>query len=107
MLHQQKLVHIRDITSAAAAASVYVATGFLINADNNPSLPVARQEVTVELSCAANPHGPVFEWWLSGITTAGFTFNWQGLNPGIANIRIVAHVFHSICFDISDEVPPY
>ena len=106
MQHNQKLVHIRDLTSVAAGpAYVYVATGFLINADNNPSLPVARQEVSVEIS-GSDP-GVDARWWLTGITTAGFTFRWQGFNPGVCNIRIVAHVFHSICFDISDVTPPY
>lgn len=106
MLHQQKLVHVRDITSAAAAGAVYVGTGFLINADNNPSLPVARQEVTCEVS-GADPSAD-FRWWLTAVTTSGFYFWWAGLTGGnVCNLRVVAHVFHSICFDISSAVPPY
>lgn len=103
--HQQKLVHIQDITSAGAAGAAYVATGFLLNADNNPSLAVARQETTCEVN-AADPGG-TFRWWLTAITTAGFWFNWAGMNAGVCNMRIVSHVFHSICFDISSQLQPY
>jgi len=105
VLHQQKLVHIHDLTSVGAAGAAAVATGFLINADNNPSLPVARQEVTSEVS-GADPGG-TSRWWLTNITAAGFVYNWAGFNAGVCNIRIVAHVFHSICFDISSQMPPY
>jgi len=103
--HQQKLVHIHDINSAAAAGAVAIATGFLLNADNNPSLPVARQECTCEVN-GADP-GANFRWWLTAITTAGFVFNWTGGNQGVCNFRIVAHVFHSICFDISSQQTMY
>jgi len=104
--HQQKLVHIADLTNIAAAGAQAIATGFLINADNNPSLAVARQECTCEAN-GADP-GAGFRWWLTAITTLGFTFNWAGANAGAGvNLRIVAHVFHSICFDISSEQIPY
>ena len=104
--HQQKLVHIHDVTSAAAAGAVAIATGFLINSDNNPSLAVARQECTCEVN-GADPSAN-FRWWLTAITTAGFTFNWAGCTAGnVCNLHVVAHVYHSICFDISSAVSPY
>lgn len=103
--HQQKLVHIADVNNIPAAGAQAVATGFLINADNNPSLAVARQECTVEAN-GGDPGG-TFRWWLTAITTAGFILNWAGANPGVCNLRCVSHVFHSICFDISSEQQMY
>jgi len=105
MPHQQKLVHIVDITSVAAAGNQVIATAFLLDGISAASVPVARQETTVEIY-GADP-GANSRWWTTVITTAGFTFNWAGLNPGVCNIRIVSHVFHSICFDISSVTPPY
>ena len=105
MIHQQKLVHIRDLTSIAAQGAQAITTGFLLNADNNPSLAVARQECTVEVY-GADP-GATWRWWLTNITTTGLTVNWAGANAGVCNLHIVAHVFHSICFDLSSQQPYY
>ena len=105
MPHQQKLVHVADITHIAAAGNQVIATGFLLNAQNEPSLAVARQETTVEVY-GADPSA-TFRWWTTAITTAGFTINWAGAAGGGENLRVVSHVFHSICFDISSQQQPY
>lgn len=105
MLHQQKLIHIQDFTSIAAANAVVIATGLLIDADNNPSLPVAPQRITVE-AYGADP-GATSRWWTTAKTTAGFTLNWAGYNAGVLNLHVVASLRHSICFDISSESAMY
>ena len=105
MPHQQKLVHIQEITHIAAAGAQAVATGFLIDSDNVTSLAVARHEATVEVN-GGDPSA-TFRWWLTAITTAGFVVNWAGATGGGENLHVVAHVFHSICFDISSSESPY
>jgi hypothetical protein len=105
MPHQQKLVHIQEIPGAAANGAAVIATGFRIDdpvAAN--SYAVARHQISVEIF-GGDPSVD-FRWWTTAVTTAGFTFNWAGLTAGVT-IRIVAHVFHSICFDISTAQPPY
>ena len=105
MPHQQKLVHIADITTIGAAGNQVIATAFLLDGITAASVPVARQETTVE--CYGADPGATSRWWTTAITTAGFTLNWAGYNAGVTNLRIVSHVFHSICFDISSVTPPY
>jgi len=104
MPHQQKLVHIQDLTGIAANNAVAIATGFLLDAQNEPSLALARHETTVEVY-GGDPSG-TWRWWLTNITVNGFTLNWAGANAGV-NLHIVSHVFHSICFDISSAERPY
>jgi len=105
MAHQQKLVHIVDITSIAANGNQVIATGFQLAADNEPALAVARQETTHEIM-AADPSEDS-RVWSTAITTAGFTINWAGFNAAVCDLRVVSHVFHSICFDISTVQSPY
>jgi len=106
MAYQQKLIHIHTITAAGANGAAAVATGFRIVNEQQPNgMALARQNVSVEVS-AADPSG-TFRWWLTAITTAGFTFNWAGANAGVCDIRVVAQVFHSICFDISTVQAQY
>jgi len=106
MAYQQKLIHIHTITDAGASGAAAVTTGFRIVNEQQPSgMALARQNVSVEVS-GADP-GATFRWWLTAISTTGFTFNWAGANAGVCDIRVVAQVFHSICFDISTVQSQY
>ena len=106
MAHQQKLVHVQNLTSVAEDGNQAVVTGFQIDdvADTD-AYAVAPHILTCETQ-AADP-GEDSRWWTTARTTAGFTFNWAGYNEGVCNLRIVARIYHSICFDVSSEQPPY
>ena len=104
MPHQQKLVHIQDITGIGAANGVAIACGLQYDANNEPALAIPRHECTVEVH-GGDPSG-TWRWWLTAITPAGFTLNWAGATPGV-NLHVVARIFHSICFDISSAEQPY
>ena len=104
MAHQQKLVHVQVLTNVAEDGNQVVATGFLID-DPSGAYPVEPQLITHEIN-AADP-GEDSRCWTTAKTTAGFTFNWAGFNVGVCNIRVVARIFHSICFDISSSQQPY
>lgn len=106
MAHQQKLVHVQVLTSVVAAGNQAVAAGLQIDDANlTDAYSVAPHLIICEVG-AADP-GATSRWWITNRLTTGFTFNWAGFNPGVCNLRVVARVFHSICFDISSEQVPY
>lgn len=105
MSHQQKLVYIQEIPAAGANGALVVTPGFhLDDVRLTDSYHVARHEVKVEI-IGADPSN-AFRWWTTNVGVTTFTFNWAGLGAG-CTIRLSAHVFHSICFDISTAQPPY
>ena len=105
MAHQQKLVHITDLTNVASSGNQAITTNlYLAGGVYDPAVKVAPHEITCEVN-GADP-GTNFRWWTTSKTTSGFTFNWAGAS-NTPNLRIVAHVFHSICFDVSSAQPLY
>lgn len=106
MSHQQKLVHIQEIDVPAMAGALVINTLFHIDDVTQPdSYHVARHEVTVE--CIGGDPGADFRWWTTAVGLNSFTFNWDFGQRASVRLRIVAHIFHSICFDISTAQPPY
>lgn len=99
MAFQQKLFHVHLITGAAANGNVAITTNLrLVVLNNSASQQVAPDVITAEVR-GGDP-GATSRWWLTAITTAGFTFNWAGFNAGL-DIRITAGKRHSICYDLS------
>jgi hypothetical protein len=105
MPHQQKLVHIQDITGVApGGGGTGIIPGLQYDANNEPALSVYRHKTTVEVY-GADPGGD-FRWFTTVFIANTFTLWYMSTNGGY-NLHIVTKIFHSICFDISSAEQPY
>ena len=105
MPHQQKLVHIQEITGAVAGGAVVVIIpGLQYDANNEPALSVTRHKTTVEVN-GSDPGGD-FRWYTALVNPGGF-FLFYAATLGGYNMHLMTKVFHSLCFDISSAEQPY
>jgi len=110
MPHQQKLVHIQEITGIAAGGQVVpIAPGLQFDANNEPALAAVRHKMTVEIN-GADP-GANFRWYnlvqpTAALVTLVFADTLGGYNARY-NAHVMIKLFHSICFDISSAEQPY
>jgi len=82
-----------------------MAPGLMLNAQNEPSLAVARHKMTVE-AYGADPGGD-YRWYCWAQPTAAQVVLIVVSTNGGYNLHIVIKLFHSICFDISSAERPY
>jgi hypothetical protein len=107
MPHQQKLVHIQDVTGVPPGGGlVQINPGLRINTQSNPNnINVVRHKMSVEVN-GADP-GNDYRWYLLLPPTATQVLLVLASTNGGYNAHIVIKLFHSICFDISSAEKPY
>jgi hypothetical protein len=106
MPHQQKLVHIQEITGIAAGGQVVpIAPGLQYDANNEPALAAVRHKMTVEIN-GTDP-GADFRWFNLLPPTAALVVLAFAATLGGYNAHVMIKLFHSICFDISSAEQPY
>ena len=106
MPHQQKLVHIQDVTGIAAGGQlVQINPGLQYDANNEPALAVTRHKMTVEIY-GSDP-GADFRWYLLIPPTPTNVILILQATLGGYNAHVMIKLFHSICFDISSAEQPY
>ena len=106
MPHQQKLVHIQEITGVTAGGQILVINpGLQYDANNEPALAVTRHKMTVEIN-GSDPGGD-FRWFnIIPPTPTQIVLDLVATLGGY-NAHVMIKLFHSICFDISSAEQPY
>ena len=106
MAHQQKLIHITDISNAPSPGQMTITHGLHLSADQEPALAIAP----INFNCIpmGGDPGANFRWWVTGVNTVTYTANWSASAPStIPQLRFIAQMYHSICYDYNYTERPY